>query len=55
VTGCQGREAVKKDAWGLFSARVVGRKVARTAIMLATAPEVPAVSEAYVPPMASYQ
>jgi multimeric flavodoxin WrbA len=55
VTGSQGREAVKKDAWGLFSARVVGRKVARTAIMLARAPEVPAVSETFVSPMTSYQ
>ena len=55
VTGSPGREAVKQDAWGLFSARVVGRKVARTAIMLARAPEVPAVSEAFVSPMASYQ
>jgi multimeric flavodoxin WrbA len=55
VTGSPSRDAVKKDAWGLFSARVVGRKVARTAIMLARAPEVPAVSEAFVSPMASYQ
>ncbi len=55
VTGSASREAVKKDAWGLFSARVVGRKVARTAIMLAKAPEVHAVSEAFVSPMASYE
>jgi multimeric flavodoxin WrbA len=50
VTGSQGRESVKQDAWGLFSARVLGRKVARTAIMLAKAPEVASVSEAYVFP-----
>lgn len=55
VTGNQGREAVRKDAWGLYSARVVGRKVARTAVMLAKAPEVPAVSEAFVSPMDSYR
>ncbi|HBG73977.1 MAG: hypothetical protein A2X25_02450 [Chloroflexi bacterium GWB2_49_20] len=55
VTGVSGRESVKEDAWGLFSARVVGRKVARTAIMLAKAPQVPAVSEAYVSPMESYR
>jgi multimeric flavodoxin WrbA len=54
VTGSQGREAVKQDAWGMFSARVVGRKVARTAIMLARAPEIPAVSETFVSPMDSY-
>ena len=54
VTGSPGREAVKKDAWGLFSARVLGRKVARTAIMLAKSPEVIAVSEAFVSPMESY-
>lgn len=54
VTGSQGRDAVKKDAWGLFSARVVGRKVARTALMLAKAPDVPAVSETFVSPMTSY-
>lgn len=54
VTGNQSREAVKQDAWGLFSARVVGRKVARTALMLARAPEVPPVSEAFVSPMDSY-
>jgi len=50
VSGNPGREAVKQDAWGLFSARVLGRKVARTAIMLANAPEVASVSETYVFP-----
>ena len=49
VTGEQGRKAVEKDDWGLYSARVVGRKVARTAIMLARAPNVEPVSEALVP------
>lgn len=55
VTGTPNREAVKQDSWGLFSARVLGRKVARTAIMLARAPEVAAVSEEFVSPMASYK
>jgi len=55
VTGAATREAVKEDAWGLFSARVVGRKVARTAIMLAKAPQVPPVSEEFVSPMQSYR
>lgn len=55
VTGEPNREAVKKDAWGLYSARVVGRKVARTAIMLAKSPVVPAISETYVSPMDSYR
>ena len=50
VTGNPGRDAVEKDDWGLYSARVVGRKVARTAIMLANAPDVPVVSEPYVSP-----
>ena len=45
VTGEQGRRAVEKDDWGLYSARVLGRKVARTAIFLSKAPDVPAVSE----------
>ncbi len=54
VTGESNREAVKKDAWGLYSARVVGRKVARTAIMLAKSPVVPAISEPFVSPMDSY-
>ena len=49
VTGEQGRKAVEKDDWGLYSARVLGRKVARTAIMLAKSPDVLAVSEAPVP------
>jgi multimeric flavodoxin WrbA len=48
VTGEQGRKAVEKDDWGLYSARVLGRKVARTAILLAKAPEVKAVSEKLV-------
>lgn len=55
VTGAAGRQAVNQDAWGLFSARVLGRKVAHTAIMLAGAPEVPAISEAFVSPMESYK
>ncbi|MBN1535478.1 MAG: flavodoxin family protein [Anaerolineales bacterium] len=54
VAGKQGREAVKEDAWGLFSARVLGRRVARTAIMLANAPAVPQISEPFVSPMSSF-
>jgi hypothetical protein len=38
----------------MFSARVLGRKVARTALMLAAAPEVAQVSEPFVSPMESY-
>ena len=48
ATGNQSRESVKTDVWGLYSARVVGRKVARTALMLAAAPQVEAVSEPFV-------
>ncbi|RPI87069.1 MAG: flavodoxin family protein [Chloroflexi bacterium] len=54
VTGSPSRESVKNDAWGLFSARVLGRKVARTALMLAKAPEVLPFSETFVSPMESY-
>jgi multimeric flavodoxin WrbA len=44
----QGRKSVSKDAWGLYSARVLGRKVARMAIMLNEAPDVPPVAEPFV-------
>lgn len=54
VTGNPGREAVRQDDWGLFSARVLGRKVARTAIMLAQAPEVLSVSEPYISPVSEH-
>jgi multimeric flavodoxin WrbA len=54
VIGQQSRHAVTKDAWGLYSARVVGRKVARTAIMLAGSPDVPPISEPFVSHMVSH-
>jgi multimeric flavodoxin WrbA len=54
VIGQQSRQAVTKDAWGLYSARVVGRKVARTALMLAGSPQVPAVSEPFVSHLVSH-
>jgi multimeric flavodoxin WrbA len=50
AAGEQGRTAVKEDQWGLYSARVVGRNVARTALMLAKAPDVPVVVEPFVSP-----
>ena len=55
VSGNPDRQAVNQDGWGLFSARVLGRKVARTAIMLAQAPEVEPVSEPYVSPVSEHK
>jgi multimeric flavodoxin WrbA len=52
VTGEQSRQGVLNDAWGLYSARVVGRKVARTALMLSGAPAVPPLTEPFVPHLA---
>jgi len=46
--GQAGREGVRTDRWGLYTARVVGRKVAHAAIMLAGAPRVPPVGEPLV-------
>jgi multimeric flavodoxin WrbA len=48
ATGEAGWEGVKNDRWGMYSARVVGRKVAHAAIMLADAPEIPQVAEPLV-------
>ena len=52
ASGKAWRKSVSEDRWGMYSARVVGRKVAHTALMLANAPEVPAKSEPYVSPIA---
>lgn len=48
ATGQASRKGVLEDKWGLYSARVVGRKVAYTALMLAGAPQVPPVGEPLV-------
>jgi multimeric flavodoxin WrbA len=49
VTGEAGRKGVLKDRWGLYSARVLGRRVAHAALLLANAPDIPMVSEPFVP------
>jgi len=51
ATGHASRRGVMEDKWGMYSARVVGRKVAYTALMLAASPQIPAVGE----PMVSHQ
>jgi multimeric flavodoxin WrbA len=52
ATGEAWRKSVSEDRWGMYSARVVGRKVAFTALMLAGMPEVQPKSEPYVSPLA---
>jgi multimeric flavodoxin WrbA len=48
ASGSAYRKGVKEDRWGLYSARVLGRKVAYTALMLADAPQIPKVGEPLV-------
>lgn len=45
ATGEASRKGVLRDNWGLYSARVVGRKVAYTSLLLAGAPALPQVAE----------
>jgi multimeric flavodoxin WrbA len=51
ATGNTYRKSVRDDQWGLYSARVLGRKVAYTALLLAGAPKIPLVGEPYVSPI----
>lgn len=52
ASGKAWRKSVSEDRWGMYSSRVVGRKVAYTALTLAGVPDVPTKSEPYVSPIA---
>lgn len=52
ATGRASRKGVLEDRWGMYSARVVGRKVAYSALTLASAPRYPLVAEPFVPHLA---
>ncbi len=48
IKGNAGWGGVKDDHWGLYSARVVGRKVAHSALLLSGAPDIPQKTEPLV-------